>query len=347
MDDSPSSGRPQREKILTSQHKGEMRVESESTVFEFRFPSSSSYSFTWPDLTDFFSRWGLKIWVGTVDLKLIHSMHLAEFSAVMATNRVLGGEGNPLSTIYYPKVIYKEDPLGENYHTPVAVYHNMHTNQFHVTKGYKKLTACQLSNRTLHPVILTSMKNKCPLPGMTLIEKDEELRNWMQSNTSNILSSPTISMEFRNFGSGLHPMVPVIHWLDINDNAGQRPQWNDWLEFDCKLWKHQPRLVLVTTLPGAEKHTKYNEYFNYRWTDQKTIDVAAARACMDDSVCATVFAPSTVIGRQLTNALVWFSTDADRNIVGAVVAEDYAIVYNNDSDLIINMPPGFLEKRDE
>jgi subtilisin family serine protease len=99
--------------------------------------------------------------------------------------------------------------------------------------------------------------------------------------------------------------------------------------------------------PGPEKHTRYNEHFNYQWTNQKTIDVATVRATMDNTMCATVFAPTNVIGRQLTNALVWFSTDADCNIVGAVVADDYAIVYNNNSDLIINFPPGFLEKKDE
>jgi len=237
--------------------------------------------------------------------------------------------------------------LGENYHTPIGVYHNMHTNQFHVTKGYKKITACQLSNRTSHPVILTSMKNKCPLPGMALIEKDEELYNWMQSNTPEILSKPTIAIEFRNFNSGLHPLVPVIHWLDINDTAGLRPLWDKWFEFDCNHWANIPRLVLVTKPPGATPSTRYNEYFTYRWTNQKIIDVDKVRANMDETMCATVFAPTTVIGRQLTNALVWFSTDADRNIVGAVVADDYAIVYNNNSDLMINFPPGFLEKIDE
>jgi hypothetical protein len=318
-----------------------LRLKSESSVFRFRVPTDS----TWPDLTEFFSRWGLRIWVGTVDIGSFYNGHLPELTTVMTTNRVLGGQMNHLSAMYYPKVIYNQDPQGKNYHTPIAVYHNMHNNQFYVTKGYKKITACQLSGRTSHPVILSSMKNQCPLPGMKLIEKDHELYEWMQSNTSNILNNPTISLEFKDFGSGLHSMVPVIHWLDINKEAGSRPNWDDWFDADCKLWAHMPRLVLVTKMSGPTKLTKYNEYFSYQWTSQQTIDIAAARASMGSAVCAMVFAPDTVTGRQLTNALVWFSTDADRRIVGAVVAEDYAIVYNNDSDLIINFPPGFVNKR--
>jgi hypothetical protein len=137
----------------------------------------------------------------------------------------------------------------------------------------------------------------------------------------------------------------VIHWLDINEDAGQRPDWTIWKTADIELWKDQPRLVLVTKPPLPRGTAKPSKYFKYQWINQTYIDVATARACMDNTMCATIFAPDGEITRQLTDALVWLSTDADCNVVGAVVAEDCAIVYNNNSDLIINMPPGLIEKK--
>jgi hypothetical protein len=348
MDDvSAFSGRPQREKFLWAKDSGELRVESQSAHFEYRFPAASGYSFLWPDITDFFSHWGLRLWVGTVDIKSYFEGHLPEFTAITTAKRILGKEPNPLDTVYYPKLLYQQDPTGENSHTPITVYHNSVTDKFYVTKGYKKITTCQLSKVSLHPIILSTSQASCPIDGMTPIHTDQELYNWIEKNTTVALDVPKIGLEFRNYGNGQHPLVPVIHWLDLNETVGKRLGWAEWEKTDTELWDQLPRLVLVTKPPGTDKLNRYNEYFNYRWTNQKTIDVAAARANMDDTMCATVFAPDTMTGRQLTNALVWFSTDADRNIVGAVVADDCAIVYNNNSDLIINMPPGFIKKRDQ
>ena len=84
-------------------------------------------------------------------------------------------------------------------------------------------------------------------------------------------------------------MVPVIHWLDINEDAGQRPDWTAWKTADIELWKDQPRLVLVTK-PPSRGAWKPSEYFSYCWTNQTYVDVATARANMDHTVCATIFA---------------------------------------------------------
>lgn len=314
-------------------------VETPSNLINIKFRSSQSYQFLWPDVTVFFNMLGWKIYAGTIDSNLLQSKYKTLWPLKVASDIVLGDSKLTPAIPYHSKKLYFEDPTGKSFHTPVVATHI--NGRFYIDKGYKKLTACLLANVTSVPCfVLTQTGIK--IDGLTEIFGDQEFYDYLRS-ISNAVDTPSVGIEFRcHVGQVL---VPVIHWLDINEDAGQRPDWTIWKTADIELWKDQPRLVLVTKPPLPRGTAKPSKYFKYQWINQTYIDVATARACMDNTMCATIFAPDGEITRQLTDALVWLSTDADCNVVGAVVAEDCAIVYNNNSDLIINMPPGLIEKK--
>jgi hypothetical protein len=313
-------------------------VETPSNLINIKFRSSQSYQFLWPDVTVFFNMLGWKIYAGQINSNLLQTKAKTLWALKVASDIILGDSNRTPAISYHAKKLYFEDPTGKSFHTPVVATHI--NGVFYIDKGYKKLTACSLANVTSVPCfVLTQTGIK--IDGLTEIFGDQEFYNYLRS-VSDAVDTPSVGIEFRQHVGQV--LVPVIHWLDINDDASQRPEWNDWKTADIKLWKDRPRLVLVTKPPSRGAWTP-SEHFSYRWTNQTYVDVATARANMDHTVCATIFASTGETSCQLTNALVWLSTDADRNIVGAVVAEDCAIVYNNNSDLIINMPPGLIEKR--
>jgi hypothetical protein len=172
------------------------------------------------------------------------------------------------------------------------------------------------------------------------ITNDQKFYDYLCEVGGNTVSNPTVGIEFRQFvGTDL---VPVIHWLDVSDTTADRPDFSQWLKIDRAVWANQPRLVQIT---APVEFSKFNAYFSYQFAGHGYVDIATARAKMNKNMCATIFAPTKHITAQLTHALVWLSTDAGCRPVGAVVAEDCAIVYNNNSDLIINMPPGLIEKK--
>lgn len=314
-------------------------VETPSNLINIKFRSSQSYQFLWPDVTVFFSMLGWKIYAGTIDSNLLQGKSKTLWPLKVASDIVLGDSNLTPAIPYHSKKLYFEDPAGKSFHTPVVATHI--NGMFYINKGYKKLTACSLADVSSVPCfVLTQTGFK--IDGLTEIFGDQEFYDYLRS-ISNAVDTPSVGIEFRRHVGQV--LVPVIHWLDINEDAGQRPDWTIWKTADIELWKDQPRLVLVTKPPLTRGTAKPSKYFKYQWINQTYIDVATARACMDHTVCATIFAPDGEITRQLTDALVWLSTDADCNVVGAVVAQDCAIVYNNSSDLIINMPPGLIEKK--
>lgn len=314
-------------------------VETPSNLINIKFRSSQSYQFLWPDVTVFFNMLGWKIYAGQLSSSLLQAKSKTLWPLKVAGDIVLGASELTPAIVYHPKLLYYNDPLGKCFHTPVvATYIN---GVFYIDKGYKKLTACSLADISNVPCFVLSQTG-IKINGLTEIFGDQEFYDYLRS-ISDAVDTPSVGIEFRQHVGQV--LVPVIHWLDINEKASQRPIWDEWKTVDIELWKDQPRLVLVTKPPMETSHSKPSEHFKYQWTNQFYIDVATARANMNNTVCATIFASTGEITRQLTDALVWLSTDADRNIVGAVVAEDCAIVYNNNSDLIIKMPPGLIEKR--
>ena len=314
-------------------------VETPSNLINIKFRSSQSYQFLWPDVTVFFNMLGWKIYAGQLNSNLLQTKSKTLWPLKVAGDMVLGASELTPAIVYHPKLLYYNDPMGKCFHTPVVATHI--NDVFYINKGYKKLTACSLANVASVPCFVLSQTG-IKIDGLTEIFGDQEFYDYLRS-ISNAVDTPSVGIEFRQHVGQV--LVPVIHWLDINEEASQRPDWNKWKTADIELWKDQPRLVLVTKPSAEPLYNKPNEHFKYQWTNQCYIDVATARANMNSTVCATIFASTGEVTRQLTDALIWLSTDADRNIVGAVVAEDCAIVYNNNSDLIINMPPGLIEKR--
>jgi len=336
----PISGTAGRPHPRDRQKTKDLIVETPSNLINIKFRSSQSYQFLWPDVTVFFNMLGWKIYAGTIDCNLLQEKSKTLWPLKVASDIVLGDSDLTPSIVYHPKLLYYNNPTGESFHTPVVATHINGT--FYINKGYKKLTACSLANISSVPCFVLSQTG-FKIDGLTEIFSDREFYDYLRS-ISDAVDTPSVGIEFRRHVGQV--LVPVIHWVDINNQVSHRPLWDKWKTVDIELWKDQPRLVLVTK-PPVGSHSKPNKHFNYQWTNQIYIDVATARACMDNTMCATIFASDGETTRQLTDALVWLSTDADCNIVGAVVAEDCAIVYNNNSDLIINMPPGLIEKKDK
>jgi hypothetical protein len=336
----PISGITGRTHPRDRQKTNDLIVETPSNLINIKFRSSQSYQFLWPDVTVFFNMLGWKIYAGIVDSNLLQEKSKTLWPLKVAGDIVLGTSELTPAIPYHSKKLYFEDPTGKSFHTPVIATHI--NGVFYIDKGYKKLTACSLADVTDVPCFVITQSG-ITIDGLTEIFSDQEFYDYLRS-ISDAVDTPSVGIEFRRHVGQI--LVPVIHWLDINEDASQRPDWSACKKADIELWKDRPRLVLVTK-PPVGNHSKPNEHFKYQWTNQTYIDVATARACMDDTMCATIFASDGEITRQLTDALVWLSTDADCNVVGAVVAQDCAIVYNNSSDLIINMPPGLIEKKDK
>ena len=313
-------------------HDSSLVLKTPSNLIDVKFRYNDSAEFLWPDVTVFFNLLGWKIYSGQLSVDVLQEKSKTLWPLKVASDIVLGTSDLNPSIVYHPKVLYFNNLIGELFHTPVVATHI--NGVFYVDKGYKKLTSCSLANITSVPCFVIS---QAPVGNLTEVSNDQEFYDYLCS-ISGAVDMPSVGIEFRQHVR--QSLDPVIHWLDINKQIANRPNWNLWKNIDIELWKDRPRLVLVTQISN-----NYSKHFNYQVIDQTYVDVATARACMDKTVCATIFSADNKITCQLTNALVWLATDADRNIVGAVVAEDCAIVYNNNSDLIIKMPPGLIEKR--
>jgi hypothetical protein len=320
------------------QKTNDLIVETPSNLINIKFRSSQSYQFLWPDVTVFFNMLGWKIYAGTIDSNLLQKKSKTLLPLKVANDIVLGDSKLSLAIPYHAKKLYFEDPTGKSFHTPVIATHI--NGMFYVDKGYKKLTACSLSNVTSVPCFVLT-QTVLQINGLTEIFSDQEFYDYLCS-ISNKVDTPSVGIEFRQYVG--QALVPVIHWLDINKNTGQRPDWNAWKTADIELWRNQPRLVQITAPVDPVEFSNFNTHFSYQFAGHAYVDVATARDKMNKKMCATIFAPTKEITAQLAHALVWLSTDTDCNPVGAVVAEDCAIVYNNNSNLIINMPPGLIEK---
>ena len=308
----------------------------------------------WPDMVDFFGRFGLKIFVGTVDIQQLtahaHKLPDTVGSTFGNLNKIIFEHAaiartelkSLLSPTYFSKIIYHEDPTGKKWHTPMVFHYDAATQKFYQTKGYKKLTVLNLAGIRHAPVIVISDSKNLPVDGLRKAKQDQAIFEFLQEVSGGICEEPTFGLEFWDFGQGL---VPFLHKITVNPGTSERAEYIKLYYQDVKLWNRYIGKKILTDVP--QKRLYHDKYYSRELfeTCELDADLAATRAKFNRNIAAAVMArrnPNALLS--LINAMTWLSSDGQGQPIGAWFSQDrrYGVVFNNDSDIVLELPPGLL-----
>lgn len=307
----------------------------------------------WPDMVDFFGRFGLKIFVGVVDYRAIvargHKIPDAVYSTFHTLNDIvirsdsynIADAKKLLSGAYFSKLIYHEDPTGRKWHTPMVFHYDGTTQKFYQTKGYKKLTVLGIADIHMTPIIVVSDQKTLPVDGFHKIKQDQALVDFLQQVSGGICNEPTFGLEFHDYGQGL---VPFLHKITLNPDTGKRIAYGPLYQADLKNWARYRDKKILTDVPVdriLEEKYYPREMFE---TQELTTDIKTVEPKFRKHMAAVIARGNPQILSRLLNAMVWLSSDAQGQAIRACFSQDrrYGIIFNNQSTLEIQLPAGII-----
>lgn len=328
------------------------RTPTESGVLWAQWQPAES-QIPWPDMVDFFGRFGLKIFVGVVDYREIiargHKIPDAVYSTFHTLNDIVINHASYdisdakklLSGAYFSKLIYHEDPTGRRWHTPMVFHYDNATQKFYQTKGYKKLTVLGIANIHITPVIVISDQKTLPVDGFRKIKQDQALVDFLQEVSGGICHEPTFGLEFHDYGQGL---VPFLHKITLNPDTGKRIAYGPLYQADLKTWaRYSDKKILVDVPVDQMLNEKYypREMFE---TQPLDTNVPSTQTKFRKHMAAIVARGNPRVLSNLLNALVWLSADAQGQAIRAWFSQDrrYGVIFNNDSPIEMQLPPGII-----
>lgn len=302
-----------------------------------------------PDIVDFFHRFGLNMFVGSLNIKndlgkkLELDAMFGEFNEFLKTYNDSDRAclDRRVYNAYFSKIIYQDFLSGKTWHTPICVIYDHDRDKFLLTKGAKKILASEMIGiETLPTVVLARKKTKVG-KNLARVSSDQELYDFIGSLAGNQMKDPYIGIEYYDFDN--LGKIPIIHWINISQDSGERINYQINLAKDIKFWRKFPdRLVTSDVFPDSE-----SDYYTHQLMSGLLPDSKIIRQNMPKTAVAHVYSSKDpVICRKLINALAWLNTDADNNAVGETVSAcgRYKIVFNNKSDIITEIPRGILNK---
>ena len=308
----------------------------------------------WPDITEFFGRFGLRIFVGVVDHRQIvahaHKLPNTVDSTFGNLNDLIFNHSTidrlelkkHLPAAYFSKIIYHEDPTGRKWHTPMVFHFDSATQKFYQTKGFKKLTVLNLAGITETPVIVVSDSKNLPVDGLWKAKQDQVLFDFLQEVSGGICQEPTFGLEFWDFGQGL---VPFLHKITVNPSTGDRADYLRLYHSDIKLWNRYIGKKILTDVPQPKIYHDRHYHRGLFETHELALDLAQTRHKFNkDTAAAIISQRNPKILLKLVNAMVWLSTDPQGRPIGAWFSRDhrYGVIFNNQSDVVMELPPGLL-----
>jgi hypothetical protein len=320
---------------------------------EFNIYFSPSRKDAMPDVTEFFRLFGLRLFAGWIDRSDSQCPDMS-YSLFRHLNQYFVRDRDPVSpweagipvphglvTAYYTKEVYWADPTGESWHTPLTAHFIKDHDKFFITKGWNKIMAAELAGINKLPVISSCHDKFIPRPGMKIIKNDSMLRDFVDVISKNQAHDPEIGIDFLRFDT--QTSLPVIHYLDITRQAAERPGFPGMFSNDQRIWKrwYPGRLVVSDVLP-----TDNDIGYDHKKLTGVHPDLEHIRRAMPPEAVAYICSDRNPdICARLTEALVWLSSDRHGHKVGEVRSIDgrYRIVYNNNCDDLLIMPPGLYK----
>lgn len=309
----------------------------------------------WPDITDFFGRFGLKFFTGVVEYQQILDLAPKVPNPVISTfhhlNNIIYNHAsfdNPQRKSMYPaayfsKMIYHEDPTGRQWHTPMVFHYDNATGKFYQTKGYKKLTALKLADLKTTPVLIVSDSKNVPLNDIRKAKTDQALRDFLQETSGGICQEPTFGIEFWDYGQGL---VPFLHKITLNPGTGERADYGQLYHADLKNWaRFENKKISVDVELEKMPAIKFYPQNRFEYHPAR-FDINAVRQRMGNKGLATVIAQGDPAkAALLISALIWLSSNSHGQPVGAWMSRDrrIGVIFNNDSNLVLELPPGLAK----
>ena len=305
----------------------------------------------WPDIVDFFGKFGLKIFVGAVDYKKLldhkrfHPNILDRtfnfLNEIVFDHQQFTPEDIHSQRImpYFSKAIYHEDPTGQNWHTPMVFHYDSIKQKFDLTKGHKKLVALSLADVHVSPVIIVANQKEAPVDGLRKVKKDQDLLYFLQEVSGGICNDPIFGLEYAEYSNGL---VPIIHTLHINDQVSARPDYERLYQADMAVWKKLKGKTICADIAGQDLIVP--KYYRFVAPCELKCDLSV-RENFTNSVSSMVICQrDTKIFTRLTNALVWLSSDPQGQPIGGWISRDrrYGVIFNNHSNRVLELPPGLL-----
>lgn len=307
----------------------------------------------WPDMVDFFGRFGLRIFVGTADYRRIVAQSDGVPNAVYSTFHTLNDIVHRSETYtpeqvkkilpgaYFSKLIYHEDPTGKKWHTPMVFHYDGITEKFYQTKGYKKLTALGIAEIHQTPVIVISDQKTLPIEGLWKVKHDQALVDFLQQVSGGVCQEPTFGLEFHDYGQGL---VPFLHKITLNPSTGTRTAYGPLYQQDLKTWSRYKDKKIIVDVPLEKVQDQKYYPIEYLETQELDTNIRSIQPLFRKHSAAVVARGNPQILSRLLNALVWLSTEAQGQPVRAWFSRDrrYGVVFNNDSPIELQLPPGII-----
>ena len=314
------------------QHNQQVSFSTKSDYFDIKLYSDTC---AWPDVTDFFKKFGVNIYVGQVDIwPLSDKMYGYDSSRDLISemldttnSQVLHGTTQYPNRIYAPKQMYYQDYD----HTPmVAMYYDQ---QYRLTKGGNKATGLTLKQNFTTCIMVLS-EHAPPELDLQLITTDKQLYDWLvdiDPNNYLPLSYPWLEYIFVPVGDKL---IPGLHFLERSSDIKRGARWPEWLDIDIELWRGRGRKVLA-------QHNVSHADFDIQPCD---FDEHSVKSMFSNDVCAAIVCSRPELISRLTDALVWLSTDHNHRKVGQAASADgtVKIIYNTDTTHTVTIPPGML-----
>lgn len=305
----------------------------------------------WPDIVDFFGRFGLKIFTGMIDHRLLvdrkrfhpsildrtfNNINEIVFDHNLFTPKEIHSQR---VAPYFSKTIYHEDPIGRKWHTPMVFHYDSARQKFDLTKGYKKLITLSLADIHVSPVIVVSDQKEYPIDGLRRVKKDQDLLDFLQETSGGLCDDPTFGLEYADYGNGL---VPIIHILHINEQVSERPDYESLYQSDMALWKKLKGKTICADIAGRDLIVP--KYHRYIAPSKLKNDLSVRQHFTKEVLAAVICQGDPRIFARLTDALVWLSTDPQGRPIGAWISRDrqYGVIFNNQFNTVLELPPGLL-----
>lgn len=311
-------------------------LKSQSEIINWRFDVNT----VWPDIDIFYQLFDCKISVGMFNLDVFKT---ASPKMVMdQTNRNIFLDQAEMHTtvmMYHTKSVYHEVANGNKWHTPISVYAYHDKNQslcFNLTKGYKKICAARLLGIKKLPTVFLHSKN-ITVSDAHLINSDSDLVDYLKLiSAPEPVDSPQIGIEFKTIDNRI---IPVIHFIDINQQAALRPNWSEARHQDTLNWRSRGRIILSNFIP-KEPH----EFFQFEHCEDIDNFLKQPRDRWPDRVCAVIRSHSPNNTYKLADMAVWFSADAGGKFVSqATDGRGQDIYYPKISDITTNINPYLID----
>jgi hypothetical protein len=304
-----------------------------------------------PDVVDFFSAFGVKLFSASVDIDCILEQPIYDL-VFQPVNQIIlesiavdtkSTEAKKIITGYYTKCIYWEDPSGQSWHTPIYVMDDENDQKFSLIKGINKVLAAKLAGLKSLPALIGSQQKKSSIEHGKEIKSDRNLVDFLIATSNNRVQDPEIGIEFRTTHNECP--IPVIHWITVFPEAAERVDIDILWAKDLELWKnfYHSRVVFSDVFPSVRTHG-----LDYEIPPIKLHTVDQVRRFMPHGSVAYIDSDGdSEICSRLSQALVWLSSDRFGNAVGTAVSHDgrYRVVFNNTSDLTVIIPPGIVDLR--